>query len=304
MEPKVFGFSLKSVKSIQYIMLLAFVSLIAFLVYVATKKPEETKTNIKKQKNWFYVYLVNISGAIDCVFLLNVVRILKLLFLPHKYLLGHSILYEAQLLRLMFLSLFFNYIIPSITTSFVSTQSICNYWTLASPQCHCCSIRLKSESASFHRSTVTTPSHPSGSYRIVKLPSNICISLTTSPRSFSPPTTSSRYQFSVSLAVPPTIDISAPIKCIGSKTPSAAISSYSSCLVPSVCSDSIHLPTTYSKLWPPSTSAPTTDLQWQLVWKTSPRSTYGNQLHYPRISRSPPVETTPRNRSHSSSCWA
>jgi len=39
LEPKVFGFSLKSVKSIQYIMLFAFVSLIGFLVYVATKKP-------------------------------------------------------------------------------------------------------------------------------------------------------------------------------------------------------------------------------------------------------------------------
>ncbi|CAD8161734.1 unnamed protein product [Paramecium octaurelia] len=52
LEPKVFGFSLKSVKSLQYIMFFLFVSFILFLGYIAFKKlPKQYEDQKKKRRN-------------------------------------------------------------------------------------------------------------------------------------------------------------------------------------------------------------------------------------------------------------
>ncbi|CAD8178774.1 unnamed protein product [Paramecium pentaurelia] len=52
LEPKVFGFSLKSVKSLQYIMFFLFISFIIFLGYIAFKKlPKQYEDQKKKKRN-------------------------------------------------------------------------------------------------------------------------------------------------------------------------------------------------------------------------------------------------------------
>ncbi|CAD8100219.1 unnamed protein product [Paramecium sonneborni] len=52
LEPKVFGFSLKSVKSLQYIMFFFFISFILFLGYIAYNKlPKQYEDQKKKRRN-------------------------------------------------------------------------------------------------------------------------------------------------------------------------------------------------------------------------------------------------------------
>ncbi|CAD8107695.1 unnamed protein product [Paramecium primaurelia] len=52
LEPKIFGFSLKSVKSLQYIMFFIFISFILFLGYIAYKKlPKQYEDQKKKRRN-------------------------------------------------------------------------------------------------------------------------------------------------------------------------------------------------------------------------------------------------------------